>query len=80
MICKWIWYASGYFGKVKHVSADKNNNTNHRFVEVMTWSFRALTMGRWIEKDWEGNPFPKGSRADMNEGELLADGPLSKSN
>ena len=80
MLSKWIWYASGYFLKVKNVSADKKKNTKHRFMEVMAWSFRALTMGRWPDKDWEGKPFPKGSRADMNKGELLADGPLSKSN
>ena len=80
MLSKWIWYASGYFLKVKNVSADKKKNTKHRFIEVMTWSFRALTIGRWPDKDWEGKPFPKGSRADMNKGELLADGPLSKSN
>ena len=80
MLSKWIWYASGYFGKVRNVSADKKKNTKHTFVGVMSWSFRALAMGKWPDKDWEGKPFPKGSRADMNKGKWLADGPLSKSN
>ena len=80
MLSKWIWYASGYFGKVRNVSADKKKNAKHTFVGVMSWSFRALAMGKWPDKDWEGKPFPKGSRADMNKGKWLADGPLSKSN
>ena len=78
MLSKWIWFASGYFGKVRHVHANKKKDTKHVFVKILTWSFRALTIGKWPDKDWDDNPFPKDSPGDMKKGMWLADGPFSE--
>ena len=78
MLSKWIWFASGYFGKVTHVQANKKKDTNHVFVKILTWSFRALTIGKWPDKDWDDNPWPKDSPGDMKKGMWLADGPFSE--
>ena len=78
MLSKWIWFASGYFSKVRHVQANKKKDTKHVFVKILTWSFRALTIGKWPDKDWDDNPFPKDSPGDMKKGMWLADGPFSE--
>ena len=78
MLSKWIWFASGYFCKVRNVTANQKKDTNHVFVKILTWSFRALTIGKWPDKDWDDKPFPKGSPGDMKKGMWLADGPFSE--
>ena len=51
MLSKWIWLASGYFGKLGNINAERKKDTNHVFVNVWTWSFKALTIGKWPDKD-----------------------------
>ena len=76
MLSKWIWFASGYFLKVRNVvaRADKTKDTKLVFIKIITWSFRALTLGKWPDMDWDGTPFPAGSSGDMKKGMWLADG------
>ena len=78
MLSKWIWFASGYFGKIRHVAANKKKDTKHVFLKILTWSFRALTIGKWPGKDWDDNPWPKDSPGDMKKGMWLAGGPFSE--
>ena len=76
MLRQWIWLASGYFLKIRNVVArgDKTKDTKLVFIKIMTWSFRALTLGKWPDMDWDGTPFPAGSSGDMKKGMWLADG------
>ena len=65
MLSKWMWFASGYMNKVRNMvprRGNKDNDTKHVFVKILTWSFRALAMGKFPAKDWQGNPWPKDSQ------------------
>ena len=71
---KWMWYVSGHFAKTNHVG-EKNGNsgdTETMHIQVIKWSFRALAMGKWPDKDWQGKRWPKGSMGDRLKGEDLA--------
>ena len=41
---------------------NKDNDTKHVFVKILTWSVRASAMGKFPAKDWQGNPWPKDSQ------------------
>ena len=59
MLSKWMWLASGYFNKVRSMvprRGNKDNDTKAVIVKILTWSFRALSMGKFPAKDWQGNP------------------------
>ena len=62
--------------KVRNVVArgDKTKDTKLVFIKTITWSSRALALGKWPDMDWDGTPFPAGSSGDMKKGMWLADG------
>ena len=77
MLSKWMWLASGYFNKVRSMvprRGNKDNDTKAVFVKILTWSFRALSMGKFPAEDWQGNPWPKDSQGDKVKGMDLAGG------
>ena len=66
-LSKWMWFASGYMNKLRSMVAgrgDQDQDTKAIFVKILTWSFRALAMGKFPAKDWQGNPWPKDSPRD----------------
>ena len=73
---KWMWFVSGYFMKTNHVGKkdDKSDDTRAMYIQGLNWSFRALAMGKWPEKDWQGTRWPKGPMDDKLKGEDLAGG------
>jgi len=78
MLSKWMWFSSGYFGKVRNQvprGGNKDNDTKTVYTKILTWSFRALTLGKWPDKDWQGKPWPKDSPGDKKKGMDLAAGP-----
>ena len=76
MLTKWMWFASGYFAKTNHVGKknDKSDDTKTMYIQGLNWSFRALAMGKWPDKDWQGKRWPKGSMGDKYKGQDLAGG------
>jgi hypothetical protein len=38
-----------------------SDNTRKRFWKIVTWSFRAMQVGLWPERNWNGDPWPRGS-------------------
>ena len=78
MFSKWMWFASGYMNKVRSMVArrgDKDQEAKAVFVNILTWSFRALAMGKFPAKDWQGKPWPKDSPGDKLKNMDLAGGP-----
>ena len=65
-------------GDLSDEEANKKKDTKHVFVKILTWRFRALTIGKWPDKDWDDKPFPKDSPGDMKKCMWLADGPFSE--
>ena len=76
LMSKWMWFVSGYFGKTNHVGKkdDKSDDTRAMYIKGLNWSFRALAMGKWPDKDWQGKRWPKGSMGDKYKGQDLAGG------
>ena len=70
LLSKWMWFVSGYFMKTNHVGKtnDKTDDTKTTYIHGLDWSFRALAMGKWPDKDWQGKRWPKGSMADKLTG------------
>ena len=82
MLSKWMWFASGYMNKACNKVArtgNKDNDTKVVFVKILTWSFRALAMGKFPMADWQGKPWPKGSQGDKVKNMDLAGGPCEAS-
>ncbi len=76
LLSKWMWFVSGYFMKTNHVGKkkDKSDDTKTMYIQGLNWSFRALAMGKWPDKDWQGKRWPKGSMGDKLKGQDLAGG------
>ena len=71
-------FASSYMNKVRSMVARRGNkgkDTKAVFVNILTWSFGALAMGKFSAKDWQGNPWPKDSPGDKLKNMDLAGGP-----
>ena len=73
---KLMWFVSGYFANTNHVGKkdDKTDDTKAMCIQGLNWSFRALVMGKWPDKDWQEKRWSKGSMDDRLKGEDLAGG------
>ena len=76
LLSKWMWFVSGYFMNTNHAGKknDKSDDTKIMYIQGLNWSFWALAMGKWPDKDWQGKRWPKGSMGDKYKGQDLAGG------
>ena len=67
----YIW---GIFEKYVVPAAGSVLGTMEVFWKIMKWSFSALASGKYPMLDWQGQPFPVGSKAARRGGNDLAEG------